>query len=572
MGLRLIDTDTLHLRSFWETSIPRYAILSHTWGNEEISFQEMITVGKELHHSVTQKAGYMKIVNACRKAKSDGLSYIWVDTCCIDKSSSSELSEAINSMYRWYRNAEVCYVFLSDFEAQRTFDERCFRDCRWFTRGWCLQELIAPRHIEFFDVRWNPLGSKSTLAALIASITRIDEEVLLNSDLAGSVAIARRMSWAAKRETTRAEDMAYCLLGILDVNMPMLYGEGPKAFIRLQEEIIRTSNDLSIFAFPPKSTNEALGPSQSYCDLLASSPADFMTCGSLENKGMDVHWNNAFSVANKGLYFQKVELLIDDLHGLYRIPLNCQFSKSKPAMLSLRKVGPSLYARYDDRHIRQSSNELDAHSRQSYRTQTEQEVYIIQRISPSIETQLGRAQDHAIAVRSRSHDWNDALQVFQRAASSTRWDAPRMQFLTQGEKSFRGSWKVFPGRARRISQGEGGNITTTDHFYLICGLDHDENSSQPQAWTRLCSFAEWKNLTNKLGIVTNLDLEGPPDSVASTEMVLSGTNSSRVVKVTAAMKPGAKEGRPCYILEINMEVSYRLEQYPELPSTFANIN
>ncbi|KAF8849754.1 hypothetical protein BDZ45DRAFT_718127 [Acephala macrosclerotiorum] len=303
MAIRLINTKNLCLEFFMGSNTPQFAILSHTWeGNGEISFQEMLATKDDLDHSSKRKSGFTKIVNTCRKARHDKIDYVWVDTCCIDKTSSSELSEAINSMYRWYQKAIVCYVLLSDFDASLATVEKDLSKCRWFTRGWCLQELIAPQQVEFFDLHWRQIGSKAELGPLISKITRIDENVLVDNSLIQFVPVARRMSWIAGRETTREEDMAYCLLGIFDVSMPMLYGEGTKAFMRLQEEIIKTSNDLSIFAFlhgPALSSTDK--SAQIYHDLFAKSPRDFIGCKDLVSATAGAHSNSTFALTNKGL-------------------------------------------------------------------------------------------------------------------------------------------------------------------------------------------------------------------------------------------------------------------------------
>lgn len=246
--MRLLYASTITLRSFPPKSIPPYAILSHTWGAEEdeVTLQEL---GKL---SAFEKPGYSKIEGACKHALKDGLDYIWIDTCCIDKTSSSELSEAINSMFRWYEDARICYAYLSDLSVRDITSKgdfrKNFRACKWFTRGWTLQELLAPPLVGFYTREWHVLGSKTTLSAHISSITRIDINAL-NGTRLSSYTIAQRMSWASKRVTTRPEDVAYCLLGIFGINMPLLYGEGDKAFLRLQEEIIKTSDDHSIFAW-----------------------------------------------------------------------------------------------------------------------------------------------------------------------------------------------------------------------------------------------------------------------------------------------------------------------------------
>jgi hypothetical protein len=183
------------------------------------------------------------------QARRDGLQYFWIDTCCIDKSSSAELQEAINSMFRWYRNATKCYVYLTDastagFDANdKSFEpwDQAFRKSRWFTRGWMLQELIAPASVEFFSKEGHQLGTRNSLERHIHEVTGIPVKALRGNPLS-SFSIHERMIWAEKRETTREEDKAYSLLGIFDVHMPLIYGEGrDKAFKRLQEEIDKAS-------------------------------------------------------------------------------------------------------------------------------------------------------------------------------------------------------------------------------------------------------------------------------------------------------------------------------------------
>ncbi|KAF2113268.1 heterokaryon incompatibility protein-domain-containing protein [Lophiotrema nucula] len=216
------------------SNIPRYAILSHTWGpdHEEVTFKDIKKgTGKS-------KAGYAKVrlrVHFCRKqAAKDNLRYFWVDTCCIDKSSSSELSEAINSMFRWYQNAERCYVYLPDVMPALG---------RWFTRGWTLQELIAPASVEFFSEEETPIGDKLSLELTLREVTGIAIEALRGKPL-HQFSVDERMSWATDRQTKREEDAAYCLLGIFDIHMPLLYGEGrKKSLMRLQREIEQSHRD-----------------------------------------------------------------------------------------------------------------------------------------------------------------------------------------------------------------------------------------------------------------------------------------------------------------------------------------
>jgi hypothetical protein len=229
--------------------VPPYAILSHTWGanTEEVTFKDLEEGTGE------RKAGYTKIRFCGKQADNDGLKYFWVDTCCINKPNHTELSEAITSMFRWYRDAAKCYVYLSDVsiddhnhndQSQRTW-ESAFRECRWFTRGWTLQELLAPASVEFFSKEGERLGDKKLLERQIHEITGIPIEALQGNPLS-NFSVDERMAWAAKRETKRTEDKAYSLLGIFNVYMPLLYGEGDNAFSRLKAEIENFSKRKSL--------------------------------------------------------------------------------------------------------------------------------------------------------------------------------------------------------------------------------------------------------------------------------------------------------------------------------------
>jgi len=239
------------LASFVGDDIPRYAILSHTWETEEVTLADLRDGNGK------KKAGYSKIQFCGEQAKRDGLQYFWVDTCCIDKSNSTELAEAINSMFRWYQNATKCYVYLSDVSrpAFGTTDKSndllwqvMFRQSRWFTRGWTLQELIAPSSLGFFSKEGELLGDKVSLERHICEITGIPAKAFRGSPLY-DFSVHERMAWAETRETTCKEDKAYSLLGIFDVNMPLIYGEGKeKALKRLREEIGKASKGRFFFS------------------------------------------------------------------------------------------------------------------------------------------------------------------------------------------------------------------------------------------------------------------------------------------------------------------------------------
>ncbi|KAK2773686.1 het domain protein [Colletotrichum kahawae] len=255
-------------------NIPPYAILSHRWGSpaDEPTFKELMCQTA----AVKQKKGYRKLLSCCALALEYGLSYVWIDTCCIDKSSSAELSEAINSMYSWYEASNICFAYMEDVPpGDYIMDDRsAFRNSIWFTRGWTLQELIAPNEVLFFDSGWSlrALGSKSTLSELLSSITGIQEEILTHREKLHTASVAQKMCWASRRQTTRVEDEAYSLMGIFGVSMPTIYGEGRKAFLRLQEEIMKGSADHTIFAWDSDEDHE-------YQGMLAKSPQSFRQSG-----------------------------------------------------------------------------------------------------------------------------------------------------------------------------------------------------------------------------------------------------------------------------------------------------
>jgi hypothetical protein len=243
--LRHKSNDDFELATFNTDDLPPYAILSHTWTDAEVTYDELVAgTGKS-------KAGYDKIRFCGKRAAADNLQYFWVDTCCIDKSINQELQTAINSMFHWYQRASKCYVYLSDVEIQEEVIDAqsfqitwayAFRRSRWFTRGWTLQELLAPPSVEFFSKDGKLLGSKISLELEIHEITKVPIGALRGQQSLSEFSIPERMDWAANRQTTYKEDKVYCLLGIFDVFLPLLYGEGEEyASQRLEEEIQRRS-------------------------------------------------------------------------------------------------------------------------------------------------------------------------------------------------------------------------------------------------------------------------------------------------------------------------------------------
>ena len=307
-----------------------YAILSHTWGEEEVSYYDFTNQ----RHLARQKNGYDKIIACCRQALSDELSYVWIDTCCIDKASSAELTESINSMYRWYEQAQICYTYLGDVRGQ---DADELSSSRWFTRGWTLQEMIAPTELKFFATDWTEIGRKTELAKILSEITKVPEEILLHQEALDSVCVSQKMYWASKRQTTRIEDRAYSLIGLFNISLPIIYGEGCRAFRRLQEEIIRITFDHTIFVWELSTTCSG---------LLASSPDVFAASGEVKKMPIaryvklfymkDHHIN--YSVTNLGLEIQMPHLTLGDRLQLYVGCLACFLSdERKPISLYLRR-------------------------------------------------------------------------------------------------------------------------------------------------------------------------------------------------------------------------------------------
>jgi ankyrin repeat protein len=324
--MRLLNTTTRKLEEFGGNKIPLYAILSHTWGKNEITFQGMEGAGAE------EKAGYIKLRNTCTRAAADGFDYVWIDTCCIDKTSSAELSEAINSMYRWYQESGVCYAYLADMPSNAISSRAMvirpkFSKSRWFTRGWTLQELIAPSVVIFLNQKWEEIGTKSSLQREISAITGIPVNILVRGDVE-CASVAQRMSWASKRETTRVEDLAYCLMGIFGINMPLLYGEGEMAFTRLQEEIMKVSDDHSLFAWTSRSNSGG---------LLATSPAAFSNSGDIIPVNPSSTLSGAITVNNKGIHLKLRVTEGKDIRGNWLAILPCT-EKGKQLGIFMRAI------------------------------------------------------------------------------------------------------------------------------------------------------------------------------------------------------------------------------------------
>lgn len=320
----LLNVETYELHEFQGDNIPRYeyVILSHIWGEGEVSFQDL-QVGRG-----PSKQGYEKITFTCKQACRDGFRWAWIDTCCIDKTSSAELSEAINSMYQWYKDSARCYAYLSDvgesdFPYAASTDESGYRRIsKWFTRAWTLQELIAPPVVNFYGGGWRDKGRcEGTIAGMVSIITRIPKPLILGEVPLSQYSAAQKMSWAAYRRSTRPEDIAYSLLGLFDINMPLLYGEGArKAFIRLQEEILKETDDHSLLCWTVPESSYSAWTLQS---VFATSPDNFAQSRDIKGHLFDSGIPSA--VTNRGLQVRLnlTRRLYDESSHLYHKNVAC---------------------------------------------------------------------------------------------------------------------------------------------------------------------------------------------------------------------------------------------------------
>jgi len=497
----LINASNLSLELFYGDSIPSYAILSHTWADDEVPFQEFVEASTSRNTRITSKAGYRKIMATCEQALRDGLCYVWVDTCCIDKASSAELTEAINSMFRWYRGSQICYAYLSDFDADAQVAEAsteqaqdhfssAFRRCRWFTRGWCLQELLAPRQIRFLNRNWQAIGTKCLHSRLIAEITGIPETVLTTPprNKIWDFPVATRISWIGRRHTTRTEDIAYSLLGILDVNMPMLYGEGIAAFSRLQGEIIRKYNDLSIFSWVGQAKLMGFMP------ILAPVPRCFLadTSPIPSNQGrtrsrLESGLITQFSLTNQGIFFPNAKLQYQNAVPGYRhqyvLDLCYRSKKDSRRYLLLQKVGPGLFVRLLNDTERQNAFRQAFISGSFY-----EPVCIPHNIDRRAFSQIAHWESYA--VRLRWKPWEKLGQQFwhiRAAEPRASWDLAANQFLLNIARPSQMHVEFVPGNYE----------TNPDRTYFVIVIsDGGENIQSPaRVSARIVSAETWLRMS-----------------------------------------------------------------------------
>lgn len=427
--MRLLNAHTLEFAEFVGDDLPEYAILSHTWvDGQEVTFQEM----EKLEAPTRSKSGFKKILHTAELTIAHNLTYFWIDTCCIDKKSSAELSEAINSMYAWYQKSEVCFAHLSDLispenligeiEGELRLDQNIeeayheLKGCRWFTRGWTLQELLAPRNLLFYTAEWDFYARKDHgFAHVLSRVTGISLDVLQKHRRYHRCSVAERFSWASKRSTKRVEDIAYCLLGLFDINMPLLYGEGSKAFTRLQEEILKREADHTLFLWhDPKTTAGC------YRGLLASHPKCFEISGKIQVKrpkdGLEAIEECTFTV--RGLRMTLPLLPIK----LFKKEDIRWCSVQKPEVMDTERADQNLvipYFRCEDRHGRKGEyvsillKRFHPHQRQYVRVLPFLTVRVKNSAIPKFNSAYtgGRLQPEIMYVRSSPENFGPKFGV-----------------------------------------------------------------------------------------------------------------------------------------------------------------
>ena len=348
---RLVNART-HVLEGFRSSCPPYAILSHTWGAEELTLQDWQAGSNK------DFEGYHKVIGTCERALHDGFGYVWVDTCCIDKTNQVELSEAINSMFKWYQDAKVCYVLLSDLHvdpAEQDDDQwdteqnqerddteqvhvmspaelRRFDDSKYFTRGWTLQEMLAAQPVRFFAADGTYLGDLEALAEQVANATGVDASLLADERSLADFTIPQKMSWASDRRTTRVEDRAYSLLGILNVSLDLRYGDGEDEFVRLQKELLKQRQGIQVLAW--NRTESTRQP----C-LLADRPEDFRDCSGItcDQQGASTAEVWATNVGIRGsLLVLQSSTSAKEQQSEYLVALDCYQEAQPDKILALR--------------------------------------------------------------------------------------------------------------------------------------------------------------------------------------------------------------------------------------------
>lgn len=397
--MRLLNKDTLLLERFPDDEAPPFVILSHRWGPDECTLQSF---ARESTLSKDQwSTGTAKIIAFCGYVKDKPEQYVWADTCCIDKTSSAEAQAAINSMYRWYQQAAFCLVFLEDvtaFDVDTPPGREEFMQSRWWTRGWTLQELVAPLKEAFVNRDWKHIGSRDDLSSLIETLTGIPATHLGNEALVHATPVGQRMSWMANRRTTVVEDIAYCLLGIFDVNMTMLYGEGDRAFIRLQTEILQGIDDESIFLWTT-SEPEKLRRSS----ILAPSPAHFVGLEKFPYRLDTYFLREPCRLTARGLHIEFYAARVSVLEDIIHIPLNClRDSDGNRPYITVQRYTDNAYGLEKWKRI--DHDEIKAFSSEQYAVpDMEQQAFLKQKREMEMAAHLARNGHNQKGAFSHHH-------------------------------------------------------------------------------------------------------------------------------------------------------------------------
>ncbi|KAI2631413.1 HET-domain-containing protein [Hypomontagnella submonticulosa] len=538
--MRLIDTEAIELVQITEPAEYSYAILSHTWEDEEVSIQDF-----QYRDRREKMKGFDKIKWTCRLALEHGLRYAWVDTCCIDKTSSAELSEAINSMFMWYMTSAVCIVYLSDHPPQLSFEDH-FPRSRWLKRGWTLQELIAPRTAEFYDAAWNFRGRKPELNSFLAHVTNIDEAVLHNSQTLFDVPVGRRMSWAARRQTTRVEDQAYCLLGIFGVNMPMIYGEGARAFMRLQEEIVKETNDLSLFAWtdiPPGLSGTESWMQQNYRGIFARSPREFANCHHLRPRIKDAFLTKEFMVTNKGLRIETALVSVPGVTQDYVWNLGVSERDDWPKDSVEGWVGVYL-AKTANGYVRSRPYSLFRAEPQWRRYRNDGNLIHIRKDLRALESEpIENRYQKAICLNFERAPCHIAA-----VAPPQLWDQNRMLFLNQGQG-------INAYMLLRFSLGDDSNstlqllIACSTMVKPVCYIWAEHHP----LWSSAMEFLNTAREVSDYVAADYLRLQLLPRTSDPSPVEACSIRhplSNAMINVQAVLQPHVFEGQPCYALEL----------------------
>lgn len=493
--MKLINCTTLRVEDCFNSSTTRpYAILSHRWEADEVTYQDIIGSQPPTH-----KAGWTKIREACRVAQSRGYDFAWVDTCCINKQDFAELTEAINSMFKWYARAGVCIAYLSDVSPEQPSVE----DSQWFTRGWTLPELIAPELVEFFDREWNKIGTRAELCDEIRRITDIDEKILRYDvssgrtieELLSEVPVARRMSWASGRATTREEDIAYSLLGIFGINMPLLYGEGSNAFMRLQLEIMKETNDMTLFAWTCSSGNPYQQGAPEFRGILASSPGEFEDTGNVVFT-RDIKYNpevsqslqkithtqhlervqdreltlEQYTMTNKGLRIETGYVVGED--RTHFLILRCKWDDGAPGQslaIPLKDHGGGIFLRSDpDRLVTLPEDEL---------RERKAPIYIKKHIRIVEEPPVYVGTERVLRKAYQFHTNGSKRVTIEKVMPKALWNHQRRMFVTEGLDSFEGfvQFRIPDAGSRNKSFIVACGFAAPDSDWICMASSYDDN-------------------------------------------------------------------------------------------------